>query len=345
MIKKIVLKNIRNAENLTISFNKNFTYIKGPNGIGKTTILESINLVSTSKSHRTKNDVELIRNGEDFGIIYLETTKDKFRIVISQKGKMVKINNKEISKLSEFVGILQTVIFSPEDLNIIKGSPGVRRDFIDLELIKINKKYLAAMNKYRRVLKQRNALLKTMNLNSDFTILNILSDELYKIAVDLIDIKEEFISRLNIKFINVFKKFSNNKVSLNYLPSVTKEEFMNHLTKNQKQDILYKTTSVGPHRDDLALYFNNNPAKQASQGEIRLMVVSLKLALVKLIKELTNSNVVLLLDDVLSEFDRNIQNNFLNELPKDMQIIMNSAINIKSDNIEVIDLEGVKNGR
>lgn len=345
MIKKVTLRNIRNAKDLTLNFSKNFTYIKGPNGIGKTTILESINLVSTSKSHRTKNDIELIRNDEEFGIIYLETNNNQFRIVISAKGKIVKINNKEVKRLSEFVGILKTVMFSPEDLNIVKGSPGIRRDFIDLELIKINKPYLEEINKYRKVLKQRNALLKTLNPSSDLTILNLISDELYKTALKLIEIKTDFIIKLNDHFINVFSKFSKNLVYIEYLPSVKSEDFLKHLKTNQKQDILYKTTTVGPHRDDLAIYFNNNPAKQASQGEIRLMVVSLKLALVKLIKELTNSSVVLLLDDVLSEFDRNIQNKFLNELPKDMQIIMNSAINIKSDNIEIIDLEGVENGR
>ena len=345
MIRKLTLTNIRSAVSLTINFNKNFTYIKGPNGIGKTTILESINLVSTSKSHRTKNDLELIRNNEEFGIIYLETNNNNFRVVISEKGKMIKINNKEVKKLSEFVGILKTVMFSPEDLNIVKGSPGVRRDFIDLELIKTNKSYLEAMNKYRKVIKQRNAILKTLNPNSDLTILNLLSSDLYNTAIEIIDTKKTFIQKLNSFFQEVFSKFSDNIVLLEYLPSVNKEDFLKHLNENQKQDILYKTTTVGPHRDDLAIYFNDNPAKQASQGEIRLMVVSLKLALVKLIKELTNSNVILLLDDVLSEFDRNIQNKFLNELPKDMQIIMNSAINIKSDNIEIIDLEGVKNGR
>lgn len=343
MIKNIKLTNIRNLKSINLNFNKNFVYLKGPNGVGKTTILEAINLVSTSKSHRTKDDGNLINQDSPFGIIEITTNLDKYRVVISSKGKMVKINNKEIKKVSDFVGKLKTIMFSPEDLNIVKGSPNIRREFIDLELFKINKNYLITLTKYRKLLKQRNALLKTLNIESDLTILNLISDELYKYGEELINIKAEFITSLNKYLQNIFKNFSNKPLEIIYSPSVEVKDFNQHLYQNQKQDILYKTTTQGPHRDDLSINFNNNAAINASQGEIRLIVVSLKLALVALIKQQLKVNVVLLLDDVLSEFDVKVQNKFLNSLPKDMQIIMNSAINLKNDNLQIIDIEGAKN--
>src|SRR5690554_76388 len=343
MIKNIKLTNIRNLKSINLNFNKNFVYLKGPNGVGKTTILEAINLVSTSKSHRTKDDGNLINQDSPFGIIEITTNLDKYRVVISSKGKMVKINNKEIKKVSDFVGKLKTIMFSPEDLNIVKGSPNIRREFIDLELFKINKNYLITLTKYRKLLKQRNALLKTLNIESDLTILNLISDELYKYGEELINIKAEFITSLNKYLQNIFKNFSNKQLEIIYSPSVEVKDFNQHLYQNQKQDILYKTTTQGPHRDDLLINFNNNAAINASQGEIRLIVVSLKLALVALIKQQLKANVVLLLDDVLSEFDVKVQNKFLNSLPKDMQIIMNSAINLKNDNLQIIDIEGAKN--
>lgn len=343
MIKQIKLTNIRNIKQLTLNFDKNFIYIKGPNGSGKTTVLESINLVSTSKSHRTKDETNLIQNDQPFGVIELTTNDHKYRVVISPKGKMVKINNQEIKKVSEFVGKLKTIMFSPEDLNIVKGSPIIRREFIDLELIKINKEYLITLTQYRKLLKQRNAILKTLTYESDFTILNLVSEELYKYGLKLIEIKSKFIADLNKFTQETFKRFSDKQISIKYDPSIEGDEFLKHLTKNQKQDILYKTTTLGPHRDEMLIYFAENAAINASQGEIRLIVVSIKLALVTLIKERLKANVVLLLDDVLSEFDIKVQNKFLNSLPKEMQIIMNSAINIKNDNLQIIDLEGVIN--
>lgn len=339
MIKSLNLKNFRNHENLSLQFNKKFVYITGANGSGKTSILESIHYIATSKSHRTNNDLEAIKDNKDFLAIKLETESTSFSFVVSNKGKNATINNKEIRKLSDFIGNLKVVMFSPEDLNLIKGSPAIRRNFLDLELMKISKAYLLNLTKYKQILKQRNSLLKTINFNDDYTFLNILGIQLYESSLKLNKVRSEFIDDLNQILQDVYKKFSSHQIQIKYIPSNTNEQLLNHFNNNQKQDIIYKTTTVGPHRDEFIIYFNNQNAKLASQGEIRLMVISLKLSLLKLIQKETNSEVVLLLDDVLSELDLKIQNTFLNALPKNIQVIMNSAIDITSNDFQIIKLK------
>ncbi|HHW79968.1 MAG TPA: DNA replication/repair protein RecF [Acholeplasmataceae bacterium] len=341
MIKKISLKNFRNHDNLNLELKNKFVYINGPNGSGKTSILESIYLISTLKSHRTNSDKNLIKENMPFAKVEIKTNDHQYELVISEKGKVAKYDNKEARKLSEFIGKLKVVMFSPEDLNLIKGSPVVRRSFIDVELMKLDYNYLNNLTKYRNILKQRNALLKNIKIGDDLFFLNILGKKLYEIGIKIIDVREKFIKDLNTKFIEIYEEFNQeNKVSIKYIPNLSKEELEKHLTKNQKIDILYKATTQGPHRDDFTILFDGYEAKNyASQGQIRLIVIAVKLALLQIIREVSKEDVILLLDDVLSELDINIREKFLNNLPKEIQIIMNSAMNIKNEEIQIIELK------
>lgn len=340
MIKSISLTNFRNHKNLKLKFNNNFIYINGKNGSGKTSVLEAINYIATTKSHRTNNDLEVVRRGEVFAKIQVETNTEKFELVISEHGKIASLNNKEIRKLSDFISRLKVVMFAPEDLDLIKGSPGIRRSFMDLELTKIKLSYLNNLAEYKNILRQRNALLKNLKADDDLTFLNILGNQLYNVGVKIIDQRFEFINKLNEKTKEVYKNLNGSNIEIVYEPSVTKENFKKHLTENQRQDILYQLTSVGPHRDDFKVTYNDVDANNCSQGEIRLIVIAIKLGLLKVIKESVNEDVILLLDDVLSELDNKKQKIIIDKLPKDIQIIMNSAINIKSEKIDIITLEG-----
>lgn len=344
MIKNLKLKSFRNHSNIELTFNNKFIYINGPNGSGKTSILESIYLMSTLKSHRTNNDQAIIKETMPFTSVILTTNKNKFELVISEKGKVAKIDNKEIRKLSDFIGKLKVVMFSPEDLNLVKGSPSIRRNFLDIELVKLDYSYLSNLTKYRNVLKQRNALLKNLKANDDLFFLNVLGKQLYEIGTKLIIYREQFIKELNLEFKKVYGEFNNkNSVELLYSPNLSKSELKDYLTKQQKVDILYKITRNGPHRDDFKIMFDNNDAKGfASQGQIRLIAITIKLALMKVIKNHSNEEVILLLDDVLSELDINVSSKFLNNLPKDSQVIMNSAIKINNNYMQIIELKGEK---
>src|SRR5690554_2721927 len=195
MVKSLSLTNFRSLERITIDFSKNnHIYLTAPNGTGKTSILESIYLINTSKSHRTNDEKELISFNKEFAKVKLTTNKnDTLEMVISKEGKRTFINRIEITKLSEFIGNVPLVMVSPEDFNIINGTPSNRRYFLDIELTQINKKYIGILNEYRKIIKHRNNLLKMISENDDLTFLNILSNQLVTLGVKIIRARQKFI--------------------------------------------------------------------------------------------------------------------------------------------------------
>ncbi len=340
MIKRIQLKHFRNHDVVDLSFQKPFVYIHGLNGSGKTSILEAIYFCATTKSHRTNDEKDMIQNKEPFTFVKLWQDDDRYEIVLSKTGKRASINGVEKRRISDFIGHLRIVMFAPEDLELIQGSPQDRRQFVDLEWMQLNKNYLRHLNTYKQVLKQRNSLLKKIGIEDDYTFLNILGDQLYEVGSEIIRERKIFVQELNDIFKRIYHRFSVHDVEFQYEPDVDDQAFLKALQKNQKQDILYQTTMAGPHRDDFNFRFNGFEAKSyASQGEQRLMVIALKLALLELIKEKTHQQVTLLLDDVLSELDEEKQNLFLKELPNEHQIIMNSTHPIEGDHIQMIYLK------
>lgn len=340
MIRKITLKQFRNHDAIELTFNKPFAYIYGANGVGKTSILEAIYFCATTKSHRTHDEKDLIKKDEMFATVKITTDEERYDVVLSKTGKRASINGVEKRKISDFIGHLRVVMFAPEDLELIQGSPQERRQFIDLEWMQIHKHYLRYLNTYKHVLKQRNSLLKKINIDDDYTFLNILGEQLYDVGIKIIEERRLFITKLNEHFKEVYQKFSDHQVQLNYEPNVDEKAFLQAMKKQQKNDILYQSTQSGPHRDDFNFVFNGFEAKTyASQGEQRLMVIALKLALLKLIEETTKQSVTLLLDDVLSELDPEKQQLFIHELPKGAQIIMNSTHSIEGSHIQMIQLK------
>ncbi|MFH1693016.1 MAG: DNA replication/repair protein RecF [Bacillota bacterium] len=340
MIQKLTLKNFRNHKFIELKFEKPFVYIDGANGTGKTSILESIYFCATTKSHRTNDERELIRRNDPFTLVKLITDENKYELVLSKHGKRASIDGIEKRKISDFIGHLRVVMFAPEDLDLIKGSPSNRRQFLDLEWMQLSKGYLRQLNTYKNILKQRNSLLKKINIDDDYTFLNILGDQLFESGIEIINQRSAFIDEINHYLNEIYPLFSSHQVKLIYKPDVNEKTFKNYLQKQQKQDIIYQTTLSGPHRDDFYIEFNGFDSKSyASQGEQRLIVVALKLALLKLIENKTNKQVVLLLDDVLSELDSDKQKLFLNHLPKGHQILMNSALPIEGEHIQMIHLK------
>lgn len=340
MIKTVNLKNFRNHELLDLKIEQPLVYIHGPNGSGKTSILESIYFCATTKSHRATDEKEMIQNEKPFAQVKLTTEHHKYEITLSKAGKRIAIDGIEKRKISEFIGHLAVVMFAPSDLQLITGTPSDRRQFLDLEMIQIDQHYVHKLNKYKKILKQRNALLKRLQPQDDDTFLNILGEQLYEVGVELIQQRKQFINDLNTFLKNKYQLFSKHQVELIYKPDVDETAFKKHLQKNQKTDILYQTTLAGPHRDDFYIDFNGFDAKRyASQGEQRLIVISLKLGLLSLIEKQTHKQAILLLDDVLSELDPEKQHIFIKNLPNHDQIIMNSALPIEQAQAQMIELK------
>lgn len=343
MIKSITLTNIRCFTKQSFEFDERSTYIHGDNGTGKTSILEAIHMVSNGKSHRTNEDKHLILNDMPFGKISLQTATNTYDVVITPKGKRVWVDKQEIQKLSLFVGRLKSVLFSPEDIDLVKGSPQYKRQFLDVSMMQLDPTYIETLNIYKKLLKQRNALLKKLNKGQDDTFLNILSQQLSEYGKSIITQRQTFINTLNYHFEIIYQTLNNDEANVMYKANVSAENIEAIMIKNHETDMILNTTSCGPHRDDVQVIFNSALAKdKASQGQQRLLAVALKLAVLEMIKEHTKQPVVLLLDDVLSELDEDKQKLILSYQQDNQQTIINSALPKELTKGKTIALKGAK---
>ena len=330
VIKSLKLKNYRNYDLLDLTFDPKTNILYGDNAQGKTNILEALYLSGTTKSHRGTKDRDIIKFEKDEA--HIETIIDKrgadFCIDIHLKKnspKGIAINKMPIRKASELFGIVNFVFFSPEDLNIIKDGPAGRRRFVDLELSQLDKVYLNNLSNYNRALNQRNSLLKEAAYNPALLdTLDIWDMQLSDYGNKVIKGREKFIEDLNKIIADIHFKLTGGKekISVFYESSTGESDLEEMLKKNRSKDIKFKTTSVGPHRDDLSFVVDNiDIRKFGSQGQQRTAALSLKLSEIELVKSLINDTPILLLDDVLSELDKNRQNYLLDSI-HDIQTVI-----------------------
>ncbi len=337
-IKKIELSNFRIHEKLEIDFNKDIVIFIGENASGKTSILEAIYYVSSIKSNRTNKDIDLIYNKKEFAKIKLITLDKQYQIIINELGKKTFINGIEKRKLSDFIGDLLVVYYSVEDISLIKGSPNERRRFLNIELSKLDKIYLKNLSKYNEILKQRNELLKKLDINSDLVFLNILNEQISEVASNIVIKRKEFLDMLNIYINKTYKKIFNmsDEIKIIYKPSIDHTSYLKDLNEKNIQDIITKTTNYGIHRDDFIIYKNNQEViKFSSQGEQKSIIIALKFCLVEYIINETKKEPVLLLDDLFSELDDKRQNNIINSLKNIQTFITTTDLkNIKENLLE-----------
>lgn len=329
-IKSLKLNNFRNYKDLSITFDHGVNILYGDNAQGKTNILEAIYVCGTTKSHKGSKEKEIIKIGEEESHIKLMLSRNnvihKIDMHIKRnKAKGVAINGIPIKKTSELFGIINLVFFSPEDLNIIKNGPSERRKFMDFELCQLDKIYLHNLTNYNKVIRQRNNLLKQISFNSNLLdTLSIWDDQLIEYGIEIIKTRKKFIKQLN-KIVNgIHNKLSGGKENfiIEYEPNVSIDNFKNKLLSVRNRELSLKTTTVGPHRDDMIFYDNNiDIRKFGSQGQQRSFALSLKLAEIELVKSIINDSPILLLDDVLSELDSKRQNYLLNSI-NDLQTII-----------------------
>lgn len=323
IIKSLELQNFRNYESLKLELDSKTNILYGNNAQGKTNVLEAIYICSTTKSHKGNKDSEIIKKDKEEGHIklFLEKKDREYRIDIhlrNSKSKGIAINGIPIKKASELFGIFNVIIFSPEDLNIIKDGPSQRRRFIDVELCQLDKIYVYNLMNYKKILDQRNQLLKDIYFRPDLKdTLDVWDLQLAEYGSKVIKRREEFIKNINEIIKPIHSSITNGKENINlvYSKNCEENELYEQIIKNRDKDIKNKTTSVGPHRDDLLFFIDDmNVRIYGSQGQIRTSALSLKIAEIELVKSLINDMPVLLLDDVLSELDSDRQNHLLKSL-------------------------------
>ena len=315
-IKNLQLKNYRNYEEVSVDFEPGVNIIYGDNANGKTNLIEAIYMTATSKSHRLSKDNEVIRLGQDDGHIHLSFIKDGMDETIdmhlkSRGKKAIAINKMSIKKLNELFGLLHVIMFSPEDLGLIKNGPKERRRFIDLELSQLNPMYMYYLSNYHKVLKQRNKLLKDSRQKETLMdVIDVFDLQLVDYGSRIIQMRDDFINALNPVYHEKHQHISGGKedVHLVYEKNVEVVGYYDHLKQRLARDLILKTTSVGPHRDDLKFVMNDiDLRKFGSQGQQRTAALSLKLSEIDLVKSQINDTPILLLDDVLSELDHHRQ--------------------------------------
>lgn len=329
-IRRVLLKNYRNFKNIDINLSDNINIFYGDNAQGKTNFLEAIYLSSKGRSYKTQIYKELINFNEKNSNVQLIIEKnnmlDKIDIHLKNNNKKgIAINSIPIKKLGELYGVILTVIFSPEDLNLIKGGPRERRKFIDIEMCQLSKIYHRELIEYYKVLKQRNALLKSIKLTGkNRSSINIWDEQLVKYGCKIIRYRREFIRELNNLANKIHSEITNNKEDLRieYLPNVEENIFYEKVIKNIEKDIYTGITSIGIHKDDLNFFINDVEVRlYASQGQQRTVTLSTKLAEMKMIKIIKDEYPILLLDDVMSELDKTRQEYLLKTI-KNIQTII-----------------------
>ena len=361
-IEKLKLKNYRNYSEIEINFDKNINIIYGNNAEGKTNLLESIYMCSTSKSHKNSKENEIIKFNEleSHIKIFIKKENDKNIVIDIQinkdKKKGIAINKVKINKISEFLGIFNVILFAPEDLNIIKEGPNIRRKFLDFEICQIDKLYVSALNNYNKTLNQRNALLKDINnvVNANkkdlIDMIDTYDEKLVEYGIEVIIKRKNNIEKLQDFIKDIHYKISDEKETLiidyendiindvlknnnnvgekdyNFINDeenkVLKNNYLKKIKETRDIDIKNQYTLVGPHRDDICFKIDGKDIRKfGSQGQKKTVAISLKLSELEIIKEKIKETPVLLLDDVFSELDETRQKLLVSNL-KNIQTII-----------------------
>lgn len=341
ILKNIEVTNFRNYENLKLTLNKNTNIIYGDNGGGKTNILESIFVLALTKSHRALSQSDLITNGKENALIkgtILNEIPYNLELTLTKTKKQVKIDNNPVSKIGDYISMMNIIIFYSNDLELIRGLPSNRRKYLNLQLSQISKNYYNTLNDYNKLLKIRNDYLKKISNNEsiDEGYFEILTDYLIERSIFIYQMREKYIERLNKICPDIYKDITgNDNFKIKYLPSITFEnmekdtirsEMKKVLSENKEKEIKLKSTLFGPHRDDFEFHLDDNNLKNyGSQGQQRVAVLSLKLSEIQIFKDYKKNNPIILLDDVFSELDHVKKNNLLKYIDNDMQVIITTT--------------------
>jgi len=344
LINKIKLTNFRNYDEQEILLGKDINIFYGDNAQGKTNIIEAIFMAAFGKSFRTNKDKELIKNDKDYTKLELffdnKDREFKVEIRISEKqGKEIFVNGIKINRLSELLGKLNVVLFTPDDISILKEGPAERRRFLDMLIGQIRQNYIYNLNQYLKILEQRNNYLKDVKMNE--SLLEIYDEKLTEYAEIVYNYREKYINKIK-DYINIVHSTitnNNENLKIEYKSDFkNKEQFMKLLKQSRNNDLFRGYTTKGIHRDDFDLYINDKEISvYGSQGQTRTAVLSLKLCELNIIRDETGENPVLLLDDFMSELDEKRRLNFLKNIDK-IQVVITCTDIIENEKYTIYNV-------
>jgi len=328
IVKKVIIKNFRNIENLELVPDEKMNVFYGPNAQGKTNLLEAIWLFTGAKSFRGAKDSEFIRFGQNEAYVKTEFFKDgallDSEMKIGERRKAY-LNGNALSSPGALAGNFCAIVFSPQDISLIKDGPAVRRRFLDTAIFQIYPKYVEIMRKYTRAVQQRNAAVKDLYYHSELaSLIDVFDAEIIENGKKIIEYRKNYIDLLKQIVPKIYSGISENKENLDisYNLNCSSELLAERLKAARREDMRTGVTSVGPHRDDIEFSINDTSARlYGSQGQKRSVALSLKLAEAEILKKKTGSRAVALLDDVMSELDPSRQDYILNHI-KDWQVFI-----------------------
>lgn len=319
-LKKISYNNFRGLKNRSINFDPFVNFIYGKNAQGKTSFIEAIYFVTSGKSFRTKKVKEMIQwNQKDSVVFGLSSTKDTVAISFNNDKRSFYYNKNRVKQV-EYIGNIPSISFIPEDIDIIIGNPSVRRGFFDYEISQSSKNYLLSYIRFEKILKLRNNLLKSNNI--DEAMFEIYTDKFVEESIKLFLARREYISDISVivkeKYTKLFDK--NAELEIIYDSFITEKEYLNTLEQGisleeyfknkikqkRKNEEIMKFTLIGPHRDEYIFLLNKKDAKAfSSQGEKKSIIFALKIAEIEILKRENNHNPIFIMDDITSYFDNN----------------------------------------
>lgn len=336
----------------------------GDNAQGKTNILEAITFLALTKSHRLGVHPNVImfdkKKAKIKGVVQRDKIISKLEIDILENEKKLFVNQTEIRRVADYISNLNVIVFSPDDLEIIKGSPSVRRNLLNIQLSQISKKYLNIYNEYNKLLRTRNEYLKILFQNSlaDSSYLDIITDKLIEKAVYIYKKRNEYINFVNSSINTYYQKINGEcGIVIKYEPNIEfnsyddeeiRKTLKHYYKKNYKKELNYGMTLVGPHRDDFSFYLEDKDLKFfGSQGQQKTAVLAYKLSEISIFEDILKTKPVLLLDDIFSELDLKKRNRLLKLIHTGIQSIITTTDlkNINKKYLEDAYIYNVKNGK
>ena len=337
-LQSLKLLHFRNYEHLEIKFHPKINIIYGKNGSGKTNLVEAIYVLAVTRSFRNVNEKVLIQSGGTLGKIEGEIVNNdevyptNYRIYLEKDGKKVKINKNKIVRLSDYITKIPIVLFSPDDLKFLKDTPSTRRKQLNISISQYSLEYLKNLSNYNKLLKQRNAYLKKLvvNSNQSFEYLNILTEKLIGFGIKIYEEREQFILKINETLGDFYRDITGlSGLKIGYksdYEGMSKETLLKSYQHLLKKDLMFGKTNLGIHTDDLHFFLNDEDLRDyGSEGQQKNAIIAYKLSELELLKEILGYFPILILDDLFSELDREKIENIFKILKSDVQTFITTT--------------------